>query len=173
MELWDLYTKDRVKTSKTMIRGNEVPNGLFHLVVHVCIFNSDGELLIQQRQSFKQGWPNKWDITVGGSAISNDSSSSAAHRELYEELGLDLSFENLRPSLTIHFEEGFDDFYLINQDVKLDQLKLQYEEVQYVKWANLDEILVMIDNKEFIPYHKSLIELLFNMRNYLGAHYSG
>lgn len=69
MELWDFHTKDRVKTIKTMVRGEEFPSGLFHLVVHVCIFNSNRELLIQQRQSFKEGWPNKRDITVGGSAI--------------------------------------------------------------------------------------------------------
>ena len=35
MEAWDLYTKDRVKTGQTMLRGDRVPEGLFHLQVHV------------------------------------------------------------------------------------------------------------------------------------------
>lgn len=40
MELWDLYTKDRIKTNQTMIRGDKQPEGVYRLVVHVCIFNS-------------------------------------------------------------------------------------------------------------------------------------
>ena len=54
MEAWDLYTQDRVKTGQTMLRGDPVPEGLFHLQVHVCIFNEQGEMLIQQRQSTKR-----------------------------------------------------------------------------------------------------------------------
>ncbi|MCY4188105.1 MAG: FAD:protein FMN transferase [Bryobacterales bacterium] len=72
MEIWDLYTADRVKTDRTMVRGEKPPKGYWHIVVHVCIFNAKGELLIQQRQPFKEGWPNMWDVTVGGSAISCD-----------------------------------------------------------------------------------------------------
>jgi isopentenyldiphosphate isomerase len=44
------------------------------------------------------------------------------------------------------------------------------EEVQRVKWATKEEILTMIDQEIFIPYRKSLIELLFDMRKYMGSH---
>lgn len=83
MEIWDLYTKDRIKTEETMVRGEKITKGFYRLVVHVCIFNSQGEMLIQQRQLFKSSWPNMWDVTVGGSAISGDTSQSAAEREVY------------------------------------------------------------------------------------------
>lgn len=33
MELWDLYTKDRVPTGQTHVRGEKLPDDLFHLVV--------------------------------------------------------------------------------------------------------------------------------------------
>lgn len=170
MELWELYTYDRQRTGYTMLRGDGQPEGLFRLVVHVCIFNSDGEMLIQQRQPFKKGWPNLWDITVGGSALSGEDSRNAIARELYEELGLKFSFENLCPSLTVHFDGGFDDIYLIEQNVDLSEIRLQSEEVQAVRWCSRQEILKMIENERFIPYHKSLIELLFAMRKYRGAH---
>ena len=101
MELWDLYTKDRDRTNQTIIRGTKLPEGLYHVVVHLCLFNSKGEMLIQQRQPFKEGWPNMWDITVGGSAVSGDSSWKAVERETKEELGLELDFSDLRPALTI------------------------------------------------------------------------
>lgn len=169
MELWDLYTVERERTGRTMVRGDKIPEDFYHLVVHVCIFNSKGEMLIQQRQPFKEGWPNMWDITVGGSAVSGDTSRTAAARELFEELGIELSFEDKRPSLTVHFPSGFDDMYLVEKDVDLSELKLQYEEVQSASWRSEAGILDMIDAGEFIPYKKSLIKLLFAMRDSMGG----
>ncbi|MFR3498722.1 NUDIX hydrolase [Paraclostridium bifermentans] len=170
MEIWDLYDKDRIKTGETMVRGSQFKENTYHLVVHVCIFNLEGKMLIQQRQPFKDGWPNMWDITVGGSAISGDTSQLAAEREVYEEIGYKLSLDGIRPSLTINFDKGFDDIYLIQKDIDISKLKLQYEEVQSVKWASKEEILSMIDKEIFIPYHKSLIDLLFFMRTSKNSH---
>lgn len=161
MELWDIYDRDRIKSDKTMIRGEEFEKGSYHLVVHACIFNSNGEMLIQQRQPFKSGWSNMWDITVGGSAVSGDTSQTAIERELFEEIGLKIDLQNVRPHLTINFNEGFDDIYLIEKDVDINQLKLQYEEVQKVKWASIDEIYQKLDEGIFIPYYRSLIKLFF------------
>ena len=170
MELFDLYTADRVKTDRTMVRGEQTPEGFYRMVVHVCIFDSEGRMLIQQRQPFKRGWSNLWDISVGGSAVSGDSSRSAAERETFEELGLVIDLKNVRPTLTIHFEHGFDDIYVLTMPVNLSSLKLQYEEVQAVRWASEDEILQMIDDGLFIPYEKSLIKLLFFRRNHRSSH---
>ena len=58
-ESWDIYDASRKKTGRTKIRGTEFRPGEYHLVVHVCLFNGRGELLIQQRQTFKEGWPGK------------------------------------------------------------------------------------------------------------------
>jgi isopentenyldiphosphate isomerase len=165
MELWDLYTKDREKTDKTILRGEEIPDNYYRLIIHVCIFNDKGEMLIQQRQPFKKGWPNMWDFSVGGCAKSGDTSQTAAEREVAEEIGINISLKDVRPSLTVHFNHGFDDIYLIEKNLELSELKLQYEEVQSVKWASIDEILKMIDDNSFIPYHKSLVELLFFLKN--------
>lgn len=170
MELWDVYNYDRTKSGRTMVRGDKMEGGAYHLVVHACIFNSRGEMLIQQRQPFKQGWSNMWDITVGGSAISGDTSQTAIERELWEELGLKIDLRNVRPHLTINFDTGFDDVYLIEKEVDLNELKLQYEEVQQVKWASVDEIYRKLDEGIFIPYYKSAIQLFFDIRKQYGCH---
>lgn len=60
-ELWDLYTKDRERAGRTHRRGDPMKDGEYHLAVHVCIFNSRNEMLIQQRQPFKEDWSNMWD----------------------------------------------------------------------------------------------------------------
>lgn len=166
MELWDLYDQDRKRLPQTMYRGNTQPAGTFRLIVHVCIFRSDGKMLIQHRQPFKEGWPDRWDLSVGGSAIYGDSPQMAAEREVQEEIGIRLDLNGIRPSLTLNFENGFDDYYLLNRDVELSDLSLQYEEVKEVRWASCEEILAMIDDDCFIPYHKSLIELLFYLRTH-------
>jgi isopentenyldiphosphate isomerase len=152
-----------------MNRGNPFAEEEYHMVVHVCIFNSRNEMLIQQRQPFKEGWPDMWDVTVGGSAIVGESSQAAAERELFEEIGYKIDLSHIRPHLTVNFEVGFDDYYLVENEVNIGILKLQFEEVQKVKWASRNEILAMIDNSEFIPYHKNLIKLFFDIRKKFGA----
>jgi isopentenyldiphosphate isomerase len=161
MEIIDLYDAERRKTGQTMVRGAKVPEGCYRMVVHICIFNNKGEMLIQLRTETKDSWPGVWDISVGGSSQTGDTSRSAAHRELLEELGLDVDFENIRPALTINFKEGFDDYYVLNMEPELERLTLQAEEVQRVRWADMEDVFALIDNGEFIPYQKPLIELLF------------
>jgi len=170
MELWDVYNRDRIKLNKTMRRGDPFEAETYHLVVHACIFNAQEEMLIQQRQPFKAGWPNMWDITVGGSAIAGDTSQTALERELFEELGLKVNLQNVRPHLTINFDTGFDDIYLFEKEISLEQLHLQYEEVKQVKWASFAEICQKLEEGTFIPYHKSLIQLFFDMKNQYGCH---
>lgn len=164
MEMWNLYTKDREKTEKTMIRGEKQPNDYYHLAVHVCLFNSQGEMLVQKRSDKKNSWPNLWDFTAGGSVLFDETSSQGISRELKEELGIDLSFEETRPAFTTHFDHGFNDIYIKKEDIDINTLILQKEEVQDVKWASIHDIYEMIDCGEFVPYYKSLIELLFDVR---------
>lgn len=164
MEIWDCYDINRQLTGGELVRGEALPEGCFHTVIHVCVFNSRGEMLIQQRQPFKKGWPNLWDVSCGGSILKGETSQMGAHRELLEELGMDYDFNGIRPDFTYNFYGGFDDFYLIEKEVEIDTLKFQYEEVQGAKWASREEILEMIDKGLFIPYFKSIIGMVFEVR---------
>ena len=58
----------------------------------------------------------------------------------------------------------------MHADVDASTLKLQYEEVEAVKWATEAEILEMIERGDFIPYYQHLIRLLFDMKDGYGAH---
>lgn len=152
VELWDLYTRDRQKTGWLHRRGIPMPQEVYRLAVHVCIFNHAGQLLIQKRQPFKAGWPNMWDLSVGGSAVAGETSWQAAQRETWEELGLKLDLSQARPMFTLNFPQGFDDFYFIEQEVALDQLKLQASEVKQVRWAQKEEVLQMQAEGIMVPY---------------------
>lgn len=167
-ELWDVYTKEREKTGRLHCRRDKMKDGEYHLVVHVCIFNSRNQLLVQQRQPFKSGWPNMWDLTVGGSAIAGDSSSQAAEREVYEELGIRLDLSDKRPLFTINFCYGFDDYYFIEKDIDISELRFQKEEVRAVKWADKDEVLKMQEQGIMIPYW--FLDKIFDIRNTYDVH---
>ncbi len=87
MEKWDLYTKYREKSGKEQIRGEKIPNGFYHLVVHVWIRNCKGEYLISQRSVSRPTFPLMWEC-VGGSVLMGESSIDGALREVKEEVGL-------------------------------------------------------------------------------------
>lgn len=164
MELWDIYDIDRQPTGSTGVRGEKLGCGEYHMVVHLGIINSEGRMLIQRRCLQKATFPGKWDISVGGSALSGETSRQAMHRELLEELGVDIDFSDIRPKLTVNFERGFDDYYLICRDIDLAGLRLQEEEVMDARWADISEIFDLIDRVEFLPFMKSFIQLLFDMK---------
>lgn len=165
-ELWDLYTIDRQRTDKTHRRGDKMNPGEYHLIVHACIFNEKNELLIQQRQPTKKMFPNMWDLSASGCALTGESSNDAIQREVFEELGLNIDFSKMLPYFSICYNDGFDDFYLVRQNgLDISNVKIQKEEVKQVRWANKDEVFKMKEMGIFIPYY-FLNNLFFLIGNY-------
>lgn len=51
MEIWDAYDKDFNKIPDvTLIRDEEIPSGMFHLVCDVIVKHTDGSYLLMQRE---------------------------------------------------------------------------------------------------------------------------
>lgn len=167
-EIWEVLDENRQSTGQYHRRGDALPEGQYHLVVNICIFNSDNQMLIQRRQPWKKGWPNLWNVSAGGSATAGDTSQTAAERETEEEIGYHMDFSKERPYFTINGTKSFCDYYLIEADLDIDTLTPQYEEVAELKWASKDEILEMIKEGAFVPYHNGLINMIFSMRNQRG-----
>ena len=80
----------------------ECHNGskLLHPVVHLHLFNSQGELYLQKRPDWKDIQPGKWDTAVGGHIGLGESVGQALVRETKEELGIILN-ESPSPLPTI------------------------------------------------------------------------
>lgn len=70
---------------------------LLHPVVHLHLFNDEGELFLQKRSMNKDLLPGKWDTAVGGHFQPGESAEEALKRESAEELRLkDFNFRFLQ-----------------------------------------------------------------------------
>ena len=165
MELWDLYTENRVPTGKTHIRGEEIPHGLYHLVVHVWIRNSKGEYLISQRSANRPTFPLMWE-TVGGSVLAGEDSLTGAIREAKEEVGLDLSpesgrllFTKLRSIINGKQYRDIVDVWLFHYDENLSS-PTATDEVAQSKWMNAEEIKELLDSDKMVESLRYFLEYL-------------
>ncbi len=61
---------------------------LLHPVVHLHVFNPQGELYLQKRALTKRIQPGKWDTAVGGHIAYGEEIAVALRREAREEIGL-------------------------------------------------------------------------------------
>lgn len=79
----------------------ECHNGsrLIHPVVHLHLFNSQGELYLQRRPLWKEIQPGKWDTAVGGHVDYGETIEEALRREVREEIGL----EKFTPEKICHY----------------------------------------------------------------------
>ena len=111
-EIWDLYDASGRRTGKTMLRGEEVPQGMYHLGVHIWPINSRGEFLVQRRSMTVQWKPGLWAVT-GGSAIAGEDALTAVRRELREELGYDADLTEIKRIACLRRSNSFCNVFTI------------------------------------------------------------
>lgn len=88
MELWDAYDSHLKKIEgQTLIRGEAIPTGVYHLVCDILVKHRDGSFLLMQRDPRKH-YGGLWEATAGGSAMQGENPLVCAIRELREETGI-------------------------------------------------------------------------------------
>lgn len=161
MEKWDILNADGEPTGKTTVRGQcNFKLGEYHLVVHIWVVSSHGEFLIQRRSETKKLMPGEWAAT-GGAAISGEDSYTAANRELYEELGIPSNKQTLKKLARIKRRNSLLDIWFVNTDIKVNNLRLQKDEVAEARWVSRDEFEQMIKNGQFHNYGKEYFDTIF------------
>lgn len=152
MELWDLYDKDRNLTGKTHERGKIIPDGYYHLVVHVWIKNKDDKFLISRRDKTREAYPLFLECP-GGSVLKGETSLDGAIRETLEEVGIDLTNVTGKVIHTKIREQFHDimDVWLFNYDGEVDLNKATTNEVCEVMWMTKEEIKKAYERKELVP----------------------
>ena len=166
MEVWDLYNEKRELVGRDHIRGEEIPEGCYHLVVHAWIRNSKGEFLISQRSADRKSFPLMWEC-VGGSVTKGEDSLTGALREIEEEVGLILPAEKGKLIKTevrkyvdgVRFADILD-VWLFDYEGEVDLSKATTEEVAQTKWMNLDEMREYLDAGKFVHTLTYIFDLI-------------
>lgn len=83
-------------TDKATVHTDATP---LHRGFSLFLFNSKGELLIQQRALTKKTWPGAWSNSVCGHPMLNESAEAAAKRRLSYELGIEVELEEVAMAL--------------------------------------------------------------------------
>ena len=143
MELWDAYDKNLKKIEgMTLIRGEKIPEGVYHLVCDVIVRHTDGEYLLMQRDSRKH-YGGMWEATAGGSALQGESPLDCAIRELREETGIRAEYLEEVGRVRAAGRNAIYCEFLCITDCKKDSIILQEGETSAYKWVTQDELLSM------------------------------
>ncbi|MFJ7512182.1 NUDIX domain-containing protein [Peribacillus simplex] len=113
--------------------------GHWHEVFHCWFVSREAGvdyLYLQHRCAMKKDYPNLLDITAAGHLLAHESVYDGV-REIKEEIGIDVSFDELAPLGIIEYHQTKEDFidkelanvFLYESEHRLDDFTLQPEEV--------------------------------------------
>ena len=137
--------------------------GDFHRTAHVWVVrkreDNGYDLLLQKRSSRKDSFAGCYDISSAGHVPAGDSFLCSAIRELKEELGISAE-ENELEFVGYHEAEYNGEFYgrpflnheksavyIYRHPVKLEELTLQRDEVESVRWMEIESVLSAAQDK--------------------------
>lgn len=154
-EYFDIIDENGMPTGETVARSVAHDKGIAHRTVHIWIVRKKGDsyqALLQKRSANKDSFPSMYDTSSAGHITAGDEPPESAQRELYEELGIKANSEDLlyAGKFSIKFEKVFHGkifrdneiafVYVYEKPVDEKKLVLQAEEVEEVRWFDIDEV---------------------------------
>ena len=139
-EYWDVYDRFRRKNGKVIKRDSDqwLQDGEYHIVVTGIIENANNQILISRRKDDKKLYPGLWKCT-GGSVQIEESSIQAIIREVYEEIGIELSQREGCLLGTVQRDNYFRDVWKFKKNIKFSDIKFNDGELVDVKWVTIKE----------------------------------
>lgn len=136
--------------------------GALHRAITVYLFNPSGELLLQQRAQEKYHCGGLWSNTCCGHPQPQENTSDAAHRRLYEEMGLRV---NLTPVFQLQYklslsngmtEHEFDHVFF---GITREQPVPDPDEAMGWCWQSLEGVEALMTEKpdQFTPWFRLTI----------------
>ena len=138
-EIWELVDEQKQKTGILHERrySEQIPRGLFHIVVEIWTKTQDGKILLTRRSPEKP-MPLLWECTMG-SVLAGEESREGAVRELAEETGISAKTEDLIFLGDTFYHNWIVDSYLY-MPTETPALCLQKEEVCDARFVPIKEV---------------------------------
>ena len=155
-EILDIYDEDMNFLGKAT-REEAHQKGLWHSTFQCWLINnknSEKEIIFQKRQENKLTFPNYYDITAAGHLVSGEKLEDGL-RELEEELGVKISFEQLIPigiikqqfKSTDYIDNEFCNVFLSICNQPFSEYRLQKEEVKSLISIKMSEFEDLINER--------------------------
>ena len=124
-------------------RGDVHRLGLRHRAVHILIFNTSGQLMLQMRSAQKDEFPSMWTSSASGHVDSGEDYDEAAKRELQEELGLDCELKRLHKFSAC--EQTANEFVVLYMSTTDETPTFPAAEIDRLEMIGLDELFEHVD----------------------------
>lgn len=157
MEYFDIRTPEGKITGQIKERSQVHRDGDIHGTSHTWLFRKNArgewEVLLQKRSADKDSFPGCYDISSAGHIPAGEDYLPSALRELKEELGITAAPEDMHyvgmHDAKIHTEfygkpwnnHELSAVYVLFCDMPADQMKIQKEEIEEVRWISFSECL--------------------------------
>ena len=164
MELLDIYDDNGNKTGRKIVRGDITVklNEGEHIAVGVIFIENDkGEFLIQKTSKEKGGEFS----TTGGHIDSGETPLSSIKREVLEELGINIDNEKIEEYGFMLFDMPLRYLFYLKKNINIEDVKVQEEEVDYVKYMSVEEINKLIESGEMLKSHGILFNELMKRKS--------
>ncbi len=163
MEIFDITDNNGIPTGETVSRSEAHDKGIPHRTAHIWIVRKKGDsyqVLLQKRSAQKESFPSMYDTSSAGHIQAGDDPLESAQRELFEELGIksnegDLTFAgkfHIKYEMEFHGKMFRDNevafVYAYEKPVDETKLVLQTEEVEEVKWVEIEEVIEGCEHRD-------------------------
>ena len=171
MELIQIVDENGNFTGQIIDKEEAHDKNLLHNEVAAFIINDKKQVLLQKRSANKRFNPNKWALCAGH-VDAYESLEDAILREIKEEVGLDISKDDLHQfgerEFTIRDSNShITYFYYIRSNLNEKDFVIQKEELSEVKWFDIDDVIEMIKKNDssivFDEKRLKLFEQLWNI----------
>lgn len=175
-EEWiDILTRTGEPTSKSCSKQDAHQNGYFHGTVHIWFYTKKGEVLLQLRNAKKINFPSLWDVSVAGHISKGETEIQAAIREVKEEIGTNISENDLQKigvhksmhtHKTDYIDNEFNSIFISELTTPTKHLTLQEEEVTNVKLIDLPDFEKELKSKKtshlYVPHGETYYHHVFS-----------
>ncbi len=154
--LIDVLSNTGLRTGETLSRAEVHRLGKYHRAIHLYLFNSKNELLLQKRSLTVDHYPGVFSISVLGHINAGEFSSATIRREIEEELGIDASGLKI-DFLFSYFSEAtlnetyidrqFNDVYVTRADIDPKRIHFDPSEVSEVKFVPFERFRQMLSEE--------------------------